>query len=223
MLAAASKATNSPASTMLHPDPITGEPLGIVHRDIKPQNIIIGADGVAKVTDFGIARADVLTSMRATGTVMGSPHYMSPEQSRGEEADARSDIYSLGCMLYQMIAGELPFKGTTPLAVIRQQIEVEPTPMRELRGDLTPALEALITRAMKGPRRPVPERLGAIRGPSRCPGGGWCGAAGRGSARVVPLVAPAVTPVTPTQPAERPSVTWMENWASAWQRTHRNR
>ena len=110
--------------------------LGIVHRDIKPQNILIGADGVAKVTDFGIARSDVMTSMTATGAVMGSPHYMSPEQSRGEDVDRRSDVYSLGCMLYQMVTGELPFKGITPLAVIRQQIDAEPTPVRELRADL---------------------------------------------------------------------------------------
>ena len=78
---------------------------GIMHRDVKPQNILIGADGVAKVTDFGIARSEVLSTMTATRAVMGTPHYISPEQCRGEEADASLDVYSLGCMLYQMVSG----------------------------------------------------------------------------------------------------------------------
>ena len=193
--------------------------LGIVHRDIKPQNILIGADGLAKVTDFGIARSEVLSTMTATGAVMGTPHYMSPEQSRGEEADARSYIYSLGCMLYQMVTGELPFKGNTPLAVIRQQIDDEPTPMRELRGDLTPALESLVERAMaKDPDsrfQSVSDLSAALRDAlpevEAAPREG-------GRPRVGPTIAP---PVTPTQPTKRPSATWMESWAGAWQRTHR--
>ena len=85
--------------------------LGIVHRDVKPQNVLIGPDGVAKLTDFGIARGELLPTMTATGSTMGTPHYMSPEQARGERADERSDLYSLGCVLYQMLAGEVPFKG----------------------------------------------------------------------------------------------------------------
>ena len=195
--------------------------LGIVHRDIKPQNILIGADGLAKVTDFGIARSEVLSTMTATGAVMGTPHYMSPEQSRGEEADARSDIYSLGCMLYQMVTGELPFKGNTPLAVIRQQIDDEPTPLRELRADLTPGLEAVVERSMaKDPEsrfQSVSDLSAALRDTlpevEAEPREG-------GRPRVGPTFAP---PITPTQPAERPSATWMESWAGAWQRTHRNR
>ena len=128
--------------------------LGIVHRDIKPQNVLISADGTAKVTDFGIARAEVLPTMTAAGAMLGTPHYMSPEQARGERTDSRSDIYSLGCVLYQMLAGELPFKGTTPLAVIRQQIEVRPRRLRELRPDVSRDLEGVVERAMeKDPRR----------------------------------------------------------------------
>ena len=122
--------------------------LGIVHRDVKPQNVLLGEDGTAKVTDFGIARADILTTMTATGAMMGTPHYMSPEQARGEHAEIRSEIYSLGCLLYQMLTGELPFKGETPLAVVRQQIEEQPTPVRQLRPDVPLELAVVVERAM---------------------------------------------------------------------------
>ena len=126
--------------------------LGIVHRDIKPHNVLIGQDGNAKVTDFGIARAELLSTMTATGAVMGTPHYMSPEQARGERADARSDVYSLGCVIYQMLTGEVPFKGETPLAVLRQHIEEQPRPVRERRGDVPRGLASVVERAMaKGP------------------------------------------------------------------------
>ena len=107
--------------------------LGIVHRDVKPQNVLIGQDGTAKVTDFGVARGELLATMTATGAVIGTPHYMSPEQARGDRADARSDVYALGCVLYQMLTGEVPFRGDTPLAVIRQQIENEPKRLRNVR------------------------------------------------------------------------------------------
>ena len=117
--------------------------LGIVHRDVKPQNILIGQDGGAKVTDFGIARAEILSTMTATGAVMGTPHYMSPEQARGDRADTRSDVYSMGCVLYQMLTGEVPFKGETPLAVIRQHIEETPRPVRDRRRDVPRQLSAV--------------------------------------------------------------------------------
>ena len=128
--------------------------LGIVHRDVKPQNVLIGPDGVAKLTDFGIARSELLPTMTATGSTMGTPHYMSPEQARGERADERSDLYSLGCVLYQMLAGEVPFKGNTPLAVVRQHIEERPRPVRRLRSEVPTAVERIVNRCMeKRPER----------------------------------------------------------------------
>ena len=87
---------------------------GIIHRDIKPQNILIGFDGAGKVTDFGIGRAADFATMTQTGAVMGTPHYMSPEQAKGLPVDPRTDLYSLGIVLYQMFTGELPFDADTP-------------------------------------------------------------------------------------------------------------
>jgi serine/threonine protein kinase/protocatechuate 3,4-dioxygenase beta subunit len=193
--------------------------LGIVHRDIKPQNVLIGPDGTAKVTDFGIARAESLNTMTATGVVMGTPHYMSPEQARGERADARSDVYSLGCMMYHMLAGEVPFTGETPLAVIRQQIEVQPTRLRDRRKDVPRAMEAVIERSMaKDPGR-------------RYQGAGEFAQAIRtavpGASRPVTPVARSATPtpaVTPPQATpEPPSTTWMNAWAKSWGKAHRRR
>ena len=128
--------------------------LGIVHRDVKPQNVLIGHDGAAKVTDFGIARAESLDTMTQTGALLGTPHYMSPEQARGETVDVRSDVYSLRCVLYQMLTGELPFKGTTPLVVLRQHIEEQPRPIRQARRQVGQELVSVVERAMaKNPAR----------------------------------------------------------------------
>ena len=205
--------------------------LGIVHRDVKPQNVLIGADGMAKVTDFGIARAESLATMTATGMVMGTPHYMSPEQSRGERADARSDVYSLGCMVYQMLAGELPFKGDTPLAVIRQQIDEEPQRLRGLRRDLPRRLEAVVKRSMaKDPGRryqSTAEMAQALR--AAVPGVAAPARAARREPTTPPEpAAPPRRPTTPPQPAptpapapQRPSTTFMRAWATAWRRSNR--
>ena len=107
-----------------------------------------------KVTDFGISRSEALSTMTATGAMLGTPHYMSPEQAEGERADVRSDIYSLGCVLYQMLTGEIPFKGDTPLVVLRQHIEEEPPPIGILRADLPQRVAQVVQRAMaKEPTR----------------------------------------------------------------------
>ena len=122
---------------------------GIVHRDIKPQNILIGFDGAAKVTDFGIGRAEEFATMTRTGAIMGTPHYMSPEQAKGLPVDPRTDLYSLGIVLYQMLTGEVPFDADTPWEVIRQQVEGHARPMRRLRGDVPRAVEQVVNRCLE--------------------------------------------------------------------------
>ena len=119
----------------------------IIHRDIKPQNIIISKEGKVKVTDFGIAKA--ATSNTITSNVMGSVHYTSPEQARGGYSDERSDIYSMGITLFEMLTGKLPFDGDTPVAVAIKQMQVEAQKPRDLNPDIPQGLEEIVIRAMK--------------------------------------------------------------------------
>jgi tRNA A-37 threonylcarbamoyl transferase component Bud32 len=101
---------------------------GVVHRDIKPENVMIRQDGVLKLMDFGIARVNDDSGATMTGTLMGSPQYMSPEQVAGGELDARSDLFSIGILLYRLVAGVLPFEGTNPAAILRSILETQPVP-----------------------------------------------------------------------------------------------
>ena len=135
---------------------------GIVHRDIKPANVLLTEDLLVKVSDFGIARAAGLPTMTNIGSIMGTPHYMSPEQARGERADIQSDIYALGIVLYQLLAGQLPFDADTPLAVLRQHIDDAPPSVRQHRRELPPELDAIVGRCLakdKGHRYQTPAEL----------------------------------------------------------------
>ncbi len=121
---------------------------GIIHRDIKPQNIMILRDGTVKVADFGIARLVSSTQSTLTQEALGSVHYISPEQAKGSHIDARSDIYSAGVVLYEMLTGRLPFEGDSPVAVAIQHISSVPLSPRELNPDIQEGLEAIVMKAM---------------------------------------------------------------------------
>jgi tetratricopeptide (TPR) repeat protein len=118
---------------------------GVVHRDIKPQNLMITKDGVLKVLDFGIARARMLPSLTQSGFV-GSPYYISPEQAMGEEVDIRSDIYSAGIVLYEMLSGQVPYDATSPWSIISQHIASGPPRLYLKEGHLPESAETLLHR-----------------------------------------------------------------------------
>src|SRR5437899_12250166 len=96
---------------------------GVVHRDMKPQNIMVDGQGVVILMDFGIARSLEMSGMTRTGALMGTPEYMSPEQAKGEDLDARSDLFSLGIIFYEMVTGQLPFKADTLMGTLFKRTE----------------------------------------------------------------------------------------------------
>jgi serine/threonine protein kinase len=125
---------------------------GIAHRDIKPANIMVTADGLVKVMDFGLARSAISTGLTATD-VLGTPNYISPEQADGKEVDTRTDIYSLGASLYEMLTGEVPYKGDTPITVVLEHMSAPVPSVRSLRPDVTEAVDKIVARCMaKEPR-----------------------------------------------------------------------
>ena len=125
--------------------------MGLVHRDIKPGNVMMTKRGVVKVMDFGIARAmqSGVTSMTQTGMVVGTPQYLSPEQALGRGVDARSDLYSVGIMLFQLLTGRLPFDADSPLAIAYAHVQEEPVAPSSVNRSMPPAVDALVARALK--------------------------------------------------------------------------
>ncbi len=125
--------------------------MGLVHRDIKPGNVMMTKRNVVKVMDFGIARAmqSGVTSMTQTGMVVGTPQYLSPEQALGRGVDARSDLYSVGIMLFELLTGQLPFDADSPLAIAYAHVQEEPPVPSSINRSVPPAVDALVARALK--------------------------------------------------------------------------
>lgn len=122
---------------------------GIVHRDVKPQNMMLLQDGTIKVTDFGIARFSNTETRTMTDKAIGSVHYIAPEQARGDRTDGKSDVYSIGVMLYEMLTGQLPFEADSAVSVAIMQLQSNPKPPREINPEIPMGLEEIILRAMR--------------------------------------------------------------------------
>ncbi|MBD0708377.1 MULTISPECIES: protein kinase domain-containing protein [unclassified Streptomyces] len=193
--------------------------MGLVHRDIKPGNVMTTKRGVVKVMDFGIARAmqSGVTSMTQTGMVVGTPQYLSPEQALGRPVDARSDLYSVGIMLFQLLTGRLPFDADSPLAIAYAHVQEEPVAPSSVNRAVTPAMDALVARALrKNPNERFPS-ASAMRdeclrvlsaGQSGAPvivqGGPVSSGAGVGSAVFPPIGAPQPGPHPAPQGVQQP-------------------
>ncbi len=164
---------------------------GVVHRDLKPQNVIVDDEGVATVTDFGIARAGA-SEITQAGSVMGTPHYLSPEQAQGQAVTAVSDLYSVGVMLYEALAGRVPFEADSAVAIAMKQVSHTPQRPSSINPAVSPALDAVVMRALEkdpGQRFQSAEAfIAALDAAAREPG------AGGGTAAFAALPPPVVGP-----------------------------
>lgn len=167
---------------------------GLVHRDVKPANILLGHDGTVKVADFGIAKVEeAAEDLTGAGAVLGTAAYVAPEQILGEELDGACDQYALGCVLFEVLTGQRPFSGDSAVAVAAQRLEHDPPPLREVRPDVPAPLEAAVRRALArvpGQRHPSAGHLADALAPF----------AGPADTLVLPAAAPAPLPPVPSEP-----------------------
>ena len=186
---------------------------GIVHRDIKPHNVVVDADGRLKVTDFGIARSGA-SQMTEVGSIIGTAQYLSPEQARGAPVDQRSDVYSVGIVLYEMLTGTVPFTGDTPLEIAMKHLSEIPVPPSEVRSDVPEDLDLVVLRALaKDPedRYQTAEEMDAdlariqrgLSVSSETTDAATAVLAGAGISGAPTIIAPRPTQVAPPQPPAR--------------------
>jgi serine/threonine-protein kinase len=171
----------------------TAHAAGIVHRDVKPGNLMVRANGTLVLTDFGISRSEVATHLTGTGTVLGTASYISPEQAAGQVATAAADVYALGVVAYQCLAGRRPFEGDNPLEIAMKHVREQPAP---LPGDTPPAVREIVMRALAkdpGNRWPSAAALAAVARQAAAHLGS--GAAGLGA-----VAASSAVPVSPSSP-----------------------
>jgi len=186
----------------------------VVHRDLKPQNVIVDADGKATVTDFGIARAGV-SEITQTGSVMGTPHYLSPEQAQGEEVTPLSDLYSIGVMLYEALTGQVPFEGDSAVAVAMKQVSQPAQRPSSIAPRVSPALDAVVMRALEkdpGQRfQSADAFIAALDAALREPGGG-----DGGTAAFAPLPPAVATPEEPVAEGYDEEAEERRRWRRRW-------
>ncbi|MCZ7529604.1 MAG: protein kinase [Acidimicrobiia bacterium] len=173
---------------------------GVIHRDVKPGNILVRSDGRVQVVDFGIAKATGAADLTRTGMVIGTARYLAPEQAKGNAIDPRADVYSLGLVLYEMLTGQVPFTRDTDMATAAARLTNYARPVRELRPEVSPALEAVVMRALAREPADRYQNAGAFASAIRD------AASGRVEEPAKPRTAPRPTPQPPPAPAYQPPV-----------------